>query len=120
MNDESNHAISTIDDPIKEEELDDDGKDLDGSSAMLNDTGTDDVTKGLSVIDASSTNEDDDSGKLKLYEKLCSAIAVFFILFLFFCVILTPNSDYFSFTSFCVCRGRCRCRFIQFDNMLLW
>ncbi|XP_055318687.1 PHD finger protein 23B-like [Sitodiplosis mosellana] len=60
MNDESNHAISTVNDSTKEE-LEDEGKDLDGSNTMLNDTSTDDVTKAMSAIDASSANEDEDS-----------------------------------------------------------
>lgn len=59
VNDESNHAISTVD---TTKELDD-GKDLDGSNTMLNDTSTEDVTKAMSAIDASSTNEDEDSGR---------------------------------------------------------
>lgn len=61
MNDESNHAISTIDSTKDLDEV----KDLDGSNTMLNDTSTEDVTKAMSVIDASSTNEDEDSGKSK-------------------------------------------------------
>lgn len=62
VNDESNHAISNaVDSP---NELD--GKDADTSSTMMNETSSDDITKA-SAIDASSTNEDDDSGKLRLH-----------------------------------------------------
>ncbi|XP_031622691.1 PHD finger protein 23B-like [Contarinia nasturtii] len=56
--DESNHAIPIVDTTTK----DLDTNDLNGTNVMLNDTSTDDVTKSLeSTIDASSTNEDDDS-----------------------------------------------------------
>lgn len=62
MNDESNHAISNTDDTHKELS----GKDSDdGSSTMPNDTNSPDEVKKPSAIDASSTNEDDDSGNTK-------------------------------------------------------
>lgn len=59
-NEESNHAISTVD---TTKELD--AKELDDSgTTIMNDTSTEDVTKAnVSAIDASSTNEDDDSGE---------------------------------------------------------
>lgn len=61
VNDESNHAISNPDDTHKEVS----GKDSDdGSNAMLNENSPDEVAKP-SAIDASSTNEDEDSGKMK-------------------------------------------------------
>lgn len=60
-NEESSHAISNGD--SNKDELD--GKDLDGSSAILNDTSSDDATKTMSAIDASSTNEEDDSGNFQ-------------------------------------------------------
>lgn len=63
-NEESSHAISNGD-SNKDEELD--GKDLDGSTTMPNDTSSDDVNKTMSAIDASSTNEDEDSGKCQEY-----------------------------------------------------
>lgn len=108
VNDESNHAISTIDDSTKEEELDDDGKDLDGSNTMLNDTSTDDVTKAMNAIDASSTNEDEDSGKLKLYEKnvVQSIVVANFIFSTFhsgFCIIVIQiHSLFFSYFGLCL------------------
>lgn len=64
-NEESSHAISNGD-PNKDEL---DGKDLDGSSAILNDTSSDDATKTMSAIDASSTNEEDDSGNFRNSKK---------------------------------------------------
>lgn len=61
VNDESNHAISNTDDTRKEST---NGKDSDdGLNAMLNESSPDEITKMPSAIDASSTNEDDDSGK---------------------------------------------------------
>lgn len=60
VNDESNHAISTVDDTTKEL----DTKNLDESGTMIiNNTTSEDVTKAVNAIDASSTNEDEDSGK---------------------------------------------------------
>lgn len=59
VNDESNHAISNAVDSSNELN----GKDMDASSTMINETSSDDITKA-SAIDASSTNEDEDSGKL--------------------------------------------------------
>lgn len=59
VNDESNHAISNTDNALKEIS----GKDSDdGSNTILNENSPDEVVKP-SAIDASSTNEDDDSGK---------------------------------------------------------
>lgn len=66
VNDESNHAISTIDSTKDLDEV----KDLNGSNTMLNDTSTEDVTKAMSAIDASSTNEDEDSGKSKIENRI--------------------------------------------------
>lgn len=61
MNDESNHAISNTDDTHKEIS----GKDTDdGSNTMLNENSPDEVAQP-SAIDASSTNEDEDSGNGK-------------------------------------------------------
>lgn len=104
VNDESNHAISTIDDSMKEEELDDDVKDLDGSNTMLNDTSTDDVKKVMGTIDASSTNEDEDSGKHKLHKNFAEPIVVavrkfhcFFFLFHFLYHCYNIFSAYFFF-----------------------
>lgn len=68
VNEESNHAISNAGD--SEKELN--GKDLDGSSTMLNETSSDDVTKA-SAIDASSTNEDEDSGNFDLISSVTVA-----------------------------------------------
>lgn len=61
VNDESNHAISNTDDTHKEIS----GKDSeDGLNTMPNESSPGEVIKP-SAIDASSTNEDDDSGKNK-------------------------------------------------------
>lgn len=89
-NDESNHAISTVDST-----KDLDVKDLDGSGAMLTDASTDDVTKAVSAIDVSSTNEDDDSGKFNEINNLIHLI-IHFTTF---------------YRSFVVRKTKCKCQF---------
>lgn len=55
---ESNHAISNVDSHKGSKD-----EDLEGaSSSLLNDRSTEEVTKAIGAIDASSTNEDEDSG----------------------------------------------------------
>lgn len=66
---ESNYAISNV---VSTKELDD--KDLDESNVMLNDPSTEDVTKKMGAIDASSTNEDDDSGKIYVKQLFFSSV----------------------------------------------
>lgn len=62
VNDESNHAISNTIDTHKEIN----GKDSDdGSNAVINENSPDELVAKTSAIDVSSTNEDDDSGKIK-------------------------------------------------------
>lgn len=61
VNDESNHAISNTDDTHKEISAKD--SEDDGSNTLLNENSPDEAAKP-SAIDASSTNEDEDSGNL--------------------------------------------------------
>lgn len=62
VNDESNHAISNMDDTHKEISVKESD---DGSNAMLNENSPEEVAKP-SAIDASSTAEDEDSGNAKI------------------------------------------------------
>lgn len=83
VNDESNHGISNAaDDDDAHKELS--SKDLNDSSTTLNETGFEDVTKA-SAIDASSTNEDDDSGNYFLFFDRSIHRNFNFPFFFFFC-----------------------------------